>query len=483
MNPQASIFNRRRAGVLLHITSLPSRTVGLDAYRFIDFLHAAGMTVWQMLPLGPTHEDNSPYQCLSAHAANSDLICIETLKSQDWADFGEQDLDRQTILMQAFGQFESNASPEQKQAFADFRLQQADWLDDYVLFCQIRELNQNKPWFDWPEPLRDRDMESLAAFRIKHQQALSIKCFEQFQFFTQWHALKYYANTQGVLLFGDMPIFVAHDSADVWANSDLFMMDTLGQATKVAGVPPDYFSETGQRWGNPLYDWTKHEAQDYLWWQQRLATQLELFDLIRIDHFRGFEACWEIPASCETAIEGQWVKAPGEALFDKLVTVFGELPLVAEDLGIITDQVTALREKYGMPGMKILHFAFGGDADNPYLPHQHQQDSVAYTGTHDNDTTLGWYQTLDQHTKDHLAAYVGESSETMPWLLIRMAMQSVAELAIIPMQDIMELTGSHRMNVPGSTEGNWSWSFLWQDVIEDNTAKLKQLNQLYGRSE
>ena len=483
MGSQATIFNRRRAGVLLHITSLPSGNIGLDAYRFVDFLHAAGMTVWQMLPLGPTHGDNSPYQCLSAHAANTDLICIETIKSQDWAHFEAHDTDNKTILTQAYTQFESNASSGQKEAFHDFCRQQVDWLDDYVLFCQIRESNHDKAWFDWPVLLRNRDPETLITYKTRHQAALSAKCFEQYLFFTQWQALKRYANKKGVLLFGDMPIFVAHDSADVWANADLFMMDELGQATKVAGVPPDYFSETGQRWGNPLYDWSKHDQQDYLWWQQRLATQLELFDLIRIDHFRGFEACWEIPVSCETAIEGQWVKAPGEALFDKLVSVFGELPLVAEDLGIITAEVTALREKYGMPGMKILHFAFGGDADNPYLPHQHQQDSVAYTGTHDNDTTLGWYEALDQNTKDHIAAYVGDSNEAMPWLLIRMALQSVAQLAIIPMQDVMELTGRDRMNVPGTTEGNWAWSMLWQDVIASNTTRLKQLNQLYGRSD
>ena len=483
MTQQATVFNRRRGGVLLHITSLPSGNIGADAYRFVDFLHQAGMTVWQMLPLGPTHGDNSPYQCLSAHAANSDLICIETLKSQDWANFDDEDTDRKILLAQAFGQFETNASAMQKQTFSTFCQQQAYWLADYVLFCQIRESYQYSAWFDWPELLRDRDVATLEAFKSRHQQALRIKCFEQFQFFEQWQSLKQYANSKGVLLFGDMPIFVAHDSADVWANKLLFTLDSSGQATKVAGVPPDYFSETGQRWGNPLYDWAKHEQQDYLWWQQRLKTQLDLFDLIRIDHFRGFEACWEIPASCETAIDGQWVKAPGEALFDKLTSVFGELPLVAEDLGIITDEVTALREKYGMPGMKILQFAFGGDATNPYLPHQHQQDSVAYTGTHDNDTTLGWYEALDQNSKDHLATYVGDSNETMPWVLNRMALQSVAQLAVIPMQDILALDGSHRMNVPGTTEDNWSWSFSWDNVEQGSAERLQQLNQLYGRSE
>ena len=483
MTQQATVFNRRRGGVLLHITSLPSGNIGSDAYRFVDFLHDAGMTVWQVLPLGPTHGDNSPYQCLSAHAANSDLICIDTVKSQSWANFDDEDIDRQTLLTQAYDQFESNASAEQKQGFDTFCQQQAYWLEDYILFCQIRESYQSKVWFDWPELLRDRDAEMLAAFKAGHQQALTKKCFEQFQFFEQWQSLKQYANSKGVLLFGDMPIFVAHDSADVWANKDLFTIDALGQAIKVAGVPPDYFSETGQRWGNPLYDWRKHEKQDYLWWQQRLKTQLELFDLIRIDHFRGFEACWEIPASCETAVDGQWVKAPGEALFDKLVSVFGALPLVAEDLGIITDQVTALREKYGMPGMKILHFAFGGDADNPYLPHQHQQDSVAYTGTHDNDTTLGWYQALDQGSKDYIIAYLGDTNETMPWLLNRVALQSVAQMAVLPMQDIMGLDGSHRMNVPGTTEGNWSWSFSWDNVEHVSAERLQRLNQLYGRIE
>jgi len=280
-----------------------------------------------------------------------------------------------------------------------------------------------------------------------------------------------------------MPIFVAHDSADVWANSTLFTLDEQGQSTRVAGVPPDYFSDTGQRWGNPLYQWPEHEQQDYLWWQQRLTTQLVLFDLIRIDHFRGFEACWEIPANCETAIDGYWVKAPGEALFDKLVSVFGELPLVAEDLGIITTEVTALREKYAMPGMKILQFAFGGVADNPYLPHHHQSDSVAYTGTHDNDTTLGWYQALDDQTKNHITDYFGRSNEDIAWQFNRIALQSVAQLAVLPMQDILALDGTHRMNVPGTTEGNWAWSFEWDQLEQDTSERLKHLNALYGRTE
>lgn len=482
MSQQAAVFGRRRGGVLLHITSLPSGKIGKDAYRFVDFLSDSGMTIWQMLPLGPTHSDHSPYQCLSAHAANHKLICLDHVRSQQWADLDPKDARVDSLIKAAYPQFEERASGEQKSEFVLFCQQQAAWLDDYVLFCEIRELQQNKAWFDWPDTLRNRDKTALQQIAELHQQALNIRKFEQFIFFQQWQSLKQYANDKGVLLFGDMPIFVAHDSADVWANRDLFTLDEHGQSTKVAGVPPDYFSETGQRWGNPLYEWAAHQEQDYLWWQHRLQTQLTLFDLIRIDHFRGFEACWEIPADCETAIDGQWVKAPGEGLFDKLLAVFGELPLVAEDLGIITDEVTALREKYAMPGMKILQFAFGGEATNPYLPHHHQQDSVAYTGTHDNNTTLGWYEGIDDDTKNHINQYFGNSDEEIVWQFNRIALQSVAQLAVLPMQDVLALNAEHRMNVPGTTEDNWTWSFEWGWVELNAIKRLKKLNDLYGRT-
>jgi 4-alpha-glucanotransferase len=343
-------------------------------------------------------------------------------------------------------------------------------------------LQQQTAWFQWPEALRDRNEMALQKVCTDREDALNIRRFEQFIFAKQWQNLKSYANERGVLLFGDMPIFVAHDSVDVWANPELFTLDSQGQPEKVAGVPPDYFSETGQRWGNPLYRWEEHSKTGFLWWQRRLQTQLDLFDLIRIDHFRGFEACWEIPADCETAIDGQWVPSPGDALFGALLSTFGELPLVAEDLGIITDGVTALREKYGMPGMKILQFAFGGDASNPYLPHQHCQDSVAYTGTHDNDTTMGWFDSLDDATKAHVQEYFGETTEGMPWLLVRAVLQSVSQLAVLPMQDLLALGGEHRMNIPGTTEGNWAWQLDWDMVDEDCVPKLKNLNKLYGRS-
>ncbi len=479
---QAKVFNRRRSGILLHISSLPSGNLGADAFKFIDFLCAAGTTVWQMLPLGPTHDDGSPYQCLSAHAGNNHFICYDSLKSQTWADptqLNEPEIS--CLLTIAYRQFIDNATEQDRQSFNEFCYEQKYWLDDYVLFREIRHVNQAQAWFNWPEALRDRQPEALNKVRKECDESLMIRRFEQYIFFTQWFALRDYANSKGIKLFGDMPIFVAHDSADVWAEPSLFTLDENGISTRVAGVPPDYFSDTGQRWGNPLYEWDHHIQHDFDWWKRRLKTQLALFDLIRIDHFRGFESCWEIPASCETAIDGEWKLAPGEQLFDSLLAYFGELPLVAEDLGIITDEVTLLREKYGMPGMKILQFAFGGDATNPYLPHHQCEDSVTYTGTHDNDTTLGWYHEIDEHTKSHVHAYFGETTEPMPWLLIRSALRSVSELAVIPLQDVLSLDGKHRMNVPGTMEGNWLWQFNWDMFTSDMADRLRVLNVLYGR--
>ncbi|MDT8371354.1 MAG: 4-alpha-glucanotransferase [Gammaproteobacteria bacterium] len=480
---QAAVFQQRRAGVLLHISSLPSANLGPDAYKFIDFLHESGVTVWQMLPLGPTHADGSPYQCLSAHAGNPALVCWDTIKLEPWADPKTIiDTTFLTTLVKAFRQFSAKASDEDRHAFINFCKREEYWLDDYVLFREIRHLNHTTAWYEWPESLRERRNTAIQKIRYDRKEALDIRRFGQFLFFKQWHALKSYANERGIVLFGDMPIFVAHDSADVWANPSLFTLDGAGQAEKVAGVPPDYFSSTGQRWGNPLYRWDKHIEQDFLWWQQRMQTQLALFDLIRIDHFRGFEACWEIPASCETAIDGQWVKAPGDALFDRLKNSFGELPLVAEDLGIITDEVTALREKYAMPGMKILQFAFGDDANNPYLPHNHTIDSVSYTGTHDNNTTLGWFGEINDYTKLRVHDYLGQTDEQMPWQLIRVCLATVSKLAVIPMQDVLALDGEHRMNIPGTTEGNWSWQFRWDMVDQTSAQRFKKLNQLYGRT-
>jgi 4-alpha-glucanotransferase len=474
----ASVFQQRRAGILLHITSLPSANLGEDAYRFVDYLHLSGVSVWQMLPINPTHSDGSPYQCFSAHAINPQILSFEAVRQEYWC---QLENNQAITLESALEQFQRNASVESQAEFLTFCKQQSYWLDDYVLFCQLRDAFQQTAWFTWPQPLRDREQDALKEVQDQYELALLQRRFEQFLLFEQWANLKHYANEHHVDLFGDMPIFVAHDSADVWASPDLFLLNEQGQPTVVAGVPPDYFSETGQRWGNPLYNWQQHKQQDFSWWQQRIKTQLAQFDLIRIDHFRGFEACWEIPAECETAIDGHWVNTPGNDLFAKLLDVFGELPLVAEDLGIITEEVTALRTKYAMPGMKILHFAFGGGADNPYLPHQQTRDSITYTGTHDNDTTLGWYEAIEEHVKQHVHEYLGPIDEPISWLMIRTALSSVSQMAIVPFQDVLELNAEHRMNIPGTVEGNWTWQFCWDWVPEESAARLKRLNELYGR--
>ena len=479
----APVFRQRSSGVLLHLTSLPTATIGDDAYRFIDFLSACGCTIWQMLPLGPTHSDESPYQSLSAFAIDTRFICRHTLVGLPWGGELTQYLtaSEAEFFQQAYKLFCHAGDHRQKMAFQQFCQQQAHWLDDYALFREIRRQNNHIAWPEWPAALRDREPEAIETFTTQHYNAIAQYRFQQFLFWQQWQALKEYANSKDILLFGDMPIFVSHDSADVWANQSLFLLNQDKYPSHVAGVPPDYFSETGQRWGNPLYDWPVHKTQAFQWWQQRMLNQISYFDLIRIDHFRGFEAYWQIPASCDTAIEGQWQDAPGDALFHCLSEQLGALPLVAEDLGIITPAVTALRKKYQMPGMKILQFAFGSDADNPYLPHHHERHSIVYTGTHDNNTGLGWYQSASEQEKHYFSQYSGENMATMPWPLQYMAWQSVAQIAITPMQDILALDATARMNTPGTTIGNWRWKMKWQDVNSELVEKLRRMNQLFGR--
>ncbi len=474
-----AVFEKRQAGILLHPTSLPFGVVGPDAYYFVDWLVQAGFRVWQMLPLGPVHQDRSPYQCLSAHAGDPSLISHEFLVSRGW--LAEDEPREENAMDKAFRAWLSQASETPDSQFEDFLLQHETWLHDFALFCEIRRQQKNAGWFQWPEPLRDRDAAALAAIEAEAGERLLFIKFEQYVFFQQWLALKAYANERGVMLFGDMPIFVAYDSADVWAHRSAFLLDEQGQPTVVAGVPPDYFSATGQRWGNPLYDWAYLEKTQFRWWMARFESQLALFDLIRIDHFRGFESYWEINADCDTAMDGRWVTAPGGALFEKIHDVFGGLPLVAEDLGVITPEVEALRDKFMLPGMKILQFAFGGDAYNPYLPHNHVRQCVCYTGTHDNNTSLGWYNALDEGSKGHVDSYLGFSTEPMPWPLIRCALASVAQLSVLPMQDVLALDGAHRMNTPGTTEGNWAWRFSWAQVDEGLADHLKGMLAMYRR--
>lgn len=484
-------LSRRRAGVLLHPTSLPGGAgvgdLGPDAYRFVDFLAASGITVWQMLPLVPTHGDLSPYQGLSVHAGNPLLISLTLLQEWGWLTGSietapENFIDyRLAMLRLAHKGFKNCADKAVHEEYQTFVQRNQHWLQDYALFQAIRQAHGNRHWLEWPEALRDCDQKALADAEKVLIDAIEYIRFEQFVFFRQWGFLREYARQREVILFGDMPIFVAHDSAEVWAHREYFTLDEHGKAEVVAGVPPDYFSETGQRWGNPHYRWEVMQADDFKWWKARMATQLEMFDWVRIDHFRGFEAYWEIPAHEETAINGHWVKAPGDELFESLHKEFDPLPLVAEDLGIITAEVDALRKKHGLPGMKILQFAFGGGADNPYLPHNQSVDSVVYTGTHDNDTTLGWYESLPVDTQAHLAEYLGYPTETMPWPLVRAALASIACLAIIPMQDLLSLDSSHRMNIPGTTDDNWRWRFDWDQLNEELAPRVRRLVELYHR--
>jgi 4-alpha-glucanotransferase len=478
-------LRERRAGVLLHPTSLPGPhgcgNIGQDARRFIDFLQSAGITVWQMLPLGPTHADRSPYQCLSVHAGNTGLICLDDLVAAGWLSPAlAASASLQECLLAAKTGFAATATPAQHQGYADFRDTHAFWLDAYALYQAIRQSQDNRPWFEWPTALRD--WQQAVTLEADHAAAAEQVRFEQYLFFSQWAALHRYARTHGVALFGDMPIYVAHDSADVWANPGLFTVNDAGLAETVAGVPPDYFSETGQRWGNPLYRWDILEQQDFGWWVERFKTQLELFDLLRLDHFRGFEKFWEIPADCDTAIDGHWVPGPGGRLFDRLREEFGELPIVAEDLGIITAEVDALRKAYDFPGMKILQFAFDGGEDNPYLPENHERLSVVYTGTHDNDTTLGWYHGLDETMRGRFEEHANQYPGEMPWPLVEMAMSSKATLAVLPMQDILSLGSDNRMNKPGTTANNWQWRFSWAQVPVELAARIHELVERYTRN-
>lgn len=484
-----SPLQERSAGILLQPTSLPGRwengDLGPEAFRFVDFLVESGQRVWQILPIGPTHSDRSPYQALSVHAGNPDLISVEKLVEWGWIEktavTGGDRATKQRLIRQAREGFRRSGDKAAQADFRRFCEENADWLGDYALFRVIKTLQDDEGWTQWPAALRDREEAAMRKIEAEQAEELEQIRFEQYVFFRQWHALKAYANQNRIGIFGDMPIFVAHDSADVWSQRECFLLDEQGHPTVVAGVPPDYFSETGQRWGNPHYDWEWMESNGFRWWLQRMESQLALFDLVRIDHFRGFQAYWEVPAHEKTAMNGRWVTAPGDQLFAALRERFDPLPVVAEDLGTITPEVLALRDKYALPGMKILQFAFDSGPDNPYLPHNQEINSVVYTGTHDNDTTIGWFETVPEAIRSRVLDYLGHPKETMPWPLVRAAYASVAELAVIPMQDALALGSEHRMNTPGTTAGNWQWRFTWDMVPEALPKKLHHLSELYGR--
>lgn len=485
-----NLFQSRRAGVLMHPTCLKSQwgVIGARAREFVDFLASAGLMVWQTLPVGPTHADLSPYQSLSAHAGNPDFVDLEELtlsgllQNEDFERALEGNGRRYLFELAARRFFErASADPEEHRRYSEFEADNKYWLDDFSLFCAIRETTPETPWLKWPAELRDRHPEALRNFAVGADKELQRIRFEQYIFHQQWQGLRQYAHERRVQLFGDIPIFVAHDSADVWANRQLFKLDRQGNSTVVAGVPPDYFSSEGQHWGNPLYNWEAMAVDGYQWWLLRLGRQRQLYDLIRIDHFRGLESYWEIPADDPWPRHGYWVAGPGAKFLEACFEAFPDLPLVAENLGIINEEVEELRRAFQLPGMTVLQFGFDGSPQNPHLTHNHEHNNLVYTGTHDNDTTLGWYLSLDDHTRNYVNRYLGSRGEDMPWPVIQAAFRSVSTLAIIPMQDLLGLDSTARFNTPGTIENNWLWQLDWRDVVPDLAGRIRELAGLYGR--
>ncbi|NEZ55125.1 4-alpha-glucanotransferase [Leptolyngbyaceae cyanobacterium CCMR0081] len=490
----------RASGILLHPTSLPSRygigDLGQAAYGFVDFLVETKQQLWQILPLGPTGHGNSPYMCYSAMAGNPLLISLDELAEQgllekadlvEVPEFSAERVEYHKVIPHKLELLKKAAQKfqvKEPQEFQEFCQAQAFWLEDYSLFMALKDANQGASWTDWDRAIAKREPEALDLWRTKLADAIFLQKFFQFEFCRQWFALKAYANERQIQIIGDMPIYVAHDSADVWAFPENFMVDpeTL-LPSQMAGVPPDYFSETGQLWGNPTYNWEELEETQFDWWLKRIKTSLSYVDQIRIDHFRGFESYWAVPEGEETAMNGQWVEAPGVPLFERVEEVLGKLPFLAEDLGIITPEVEALRDKFGFPGMKILQFAFGSDHRNPYLPFNCDRNFVIYTGTHDNDTTVGWYSKANDYEKQRLIDFVGGvAPESVHWAMIRLALSSVATLSIVPLQDLLGLGSEARMNTPGLAEGNWEWRFDAAMLNPTVCHQFRTLTELYGRA-
>ena len=494
----------RSSGILIHPTSLPGPygvgDLGENAYKLIDFLEQSGQSLWQILPPGPTGYGDSPYQCFSAFAGNPLMVSPDFMMRDgylpagrmpfipnfpaDKVDYGWAIYWKNQLFENAHDWFIESGGKEQKARFASFCEARSEWLDDYALFMALKKEHMAQDggvWNTWPADIRDRKKSAIKKWQEKLKEQISLVKFRQFLFFTQWLDLKSYANGKGIQIIGDMPIFVAFDSADVWANPGLFLLDKQGDPTEIAGVPPDYFSKTGQRWGNPLYRWDKMKKNGYAWWTKRIAASFELTDIMRIDHFRGFESNWAIPASEQTAVVGEWKKGPGADLFKTLKEKLGSLPIIAEDLGVITPEVEALRDGAGFPGMKILQFAFGGEDDNAFLPHTYQKDCVVYTGSHDNETTLGWYLNATEREQDHVRRYLAVDGHDIVWDFIRMAHRSVAVMSVIPMQDLMKLDNSARMNFPGKTGGYWSWRYTEDMLQPDIGHRLRELTELYNR--
>lgn len=494
----------RASGILLHPTCLPSPfgigDLGQAAYEFIDFLVETQQQLWQVLPLGPTGFGNSPYLCYSAMAGNAMLISPDVLKEKGWLtsddfelvpEFPRDTVDYETaiqykkpLLIKAAKRFFDQATPADKEAFSAFCDSRDFWLDEYALYMALKRSQGQKSWYEWSPELALRDPDALQQARLRLAGEIYEYKFFQFEFYQQWSALRTYANDRGIQIIGDMPFYVAHDSVDVWAFPKNFCIDpdTLQPAT-MAGVPPDYFSETGQLWGNPVYDWDALKARNFRWWMERLSALLEYVDLIRIDHFRGFAAYWAVPGGEDTAMHGEWVDAPGHEFFQAVRSELGSLPILAEDLGVITPDVEELRDTFEFPGMKILHFAFGSGAGNPYLPFNYVRNCLVYTGTHDNDTTVGWWNSLADHERADVLEYLGEvSSQGIHWDLIRLALSSIADQAVIPLQDVLGLGAEARMNTPGTATGNWDWRYQPEQLDHALRDRLRLVTTIYGRA-
>jgi len=504
----------RMSGILLHCTSLPGRfgigDFGPCAYEFADFLLAAGQKLWQVLPLNPTGYGDSPYQCFSAFAGNPLLLSLECLRDQgllqeldlaqappfpaDPIDFGATIQFKRAVLLRAAQAFFADASSADRAAFDHFCESASSWLDDFALFMALKEAHNGAAWTTWDAKIRRRVPRAVSEWTLRLAPQLNAIKYWQFEFFRQWEELKGYCRQRDIRIMGDIPIYVAHDSADVWARPELFYLDDRGNPTVVSGVPPDYFSATGQLWGNPIYRWDVLEADGFRWWIERFRASLVLFDLVRLDHFRGFESYWEVPGGEPTAIHGRWVKTPGDRLLSALQNEFGELPIVAENLGVITPPVEALRQKFGLPGMSILQFAFGADPQGPsFRPHNYTSDLVAYTGGHDNDTAVGWWsssgaadstRTPEDVRKEHelARAYLNFHDDAeINWIMMRAVEASVADVVIVPLQDVLGLGSSARMNLPGTVSGNWKWRYRPGALSPELSGRLRSLAALYDR--
>ncbi len=492
------LTEQRLSGLLLHPTSFPSPygigDLGKEAFHFINWLAEAKQRLWQVLPLGPTGFGDSPYQCFSAFAGNPLLIAPEDLLHRGYlgyrelaaplflrerVDYGPVIQWKRTLLQQAYEGFKKQAPPD---SFMQFVEEEKVWLHDYALFMAIKDEHHGLPWNQWRPSLRDRKKQALAAARKRLNDVIQFHYFQQWLFFSQWRKLKVYANEKSVRIIGDIPIYVAMDSADAWSHREQFLFDAEGRPLVAAGVPPDYFSPTGQLWGNPIYNWEKMIDEGFAWWIERIRANLRLYDILRIDHFRGFYNYWAVPGDAETAINGEWRDGPRTAFFDAIIAALGDLPLIAEDLGQPDSGVYELRDHYGFPGMKVLQFAWGADASNPFLPHNYDKNAVVYTGSHDNDTTRGWYEKASEQERDHVRRYLRVDGSDIAWDFIRLAMASTANLAIVPLQDCMNLGSEARMNTPAVAAGNWAWRFQPQQLTESIRAGLAELAELYGRA-